>query len=459
MFSQAGTTSTSGSGGRGGAGLSGAGGESPTCQLSVSDCRTSAQAECSASHPLCLGASNSFSRLSGLPEAHIVDVTTSREGRVAVTGYFTGDLRSDNGVDDGSTPLLVGATAVDAFVASFDAVGAVEWAWSYGGEGDQAGTGLDFAPNGDIVVQGSSRPGSGDDVPQRAFAARLGPSGEHVWSTELGADTTYPGHVAFDNDGVVTLVGGFQGVFDYASATLSDQGLLNVYLLRLDGNGQVISLRSHLPKGWGLASARLIVVDDEDNVIIAGQGGLEGSVNDASFVEKLRPGGEVLFTQQVRGTSGDYVYGLTVDRQMRITLAGQYTGALLIGDTTIPRLDPQVTRVWLAQLDRNGRVNWGKGFTDDESLSTVSGLTTDPFDNIAFSGKTKDHIYVQKLRPNGDTVWLRHRNGKSYGEQALAADNDANLWLAGAFTDSFDWGGGQVTARGDIDAFLLQLSP
>ena len=90
MFTQAGTTSMSGNGGQGGAGLSGssgAAGESPTCQLSVSDCHTPAQAECRASHPLCLGASNSFSRLSGLPEAHIVDVTTSREGRVAVTGY------------------------------------------------------------------------------------------------------------------------------------------------------------------------------------------------------------------------------------------------------------------------------------------------------------------------------------------------------------------------------------
>jgi len=445
--STAGTFAISGTGSSG----SGSAGEpGQMCTLSTSDCRTDSQTECALTHPLCEGKVTYFNHVSSLSQAHIVDVVTSNDGRVAVAGYFEGALRSDSNVDSAGNPMLAASDGVDAFVASFDERGSIAWSWSFGGAGAQQATGIDFAPNGDLVVQGSST------LPPLAFVARLDAHGKQLWSDLFGADKTFPGRVAIDNNGDTTLVGGFEGTFEYAGSVLSDPGLLS-YLLRLDADGQVVSVRAHVPAGWQTAIAIQVVADDEDNLIIAGEG-FRG-VTRASFVEKLTPAGETLFTQLVRGTSTGYLRCLAVDREMRVVLGGEFTGGLLLGETTVPSLPRQAQNIWIAQLGRTGSVSWARTYTDDNPRLWVSAIATDALGNIVFSGGTDKTIYVQKLRPNGDPVWLHHYAAKASGEQGLAADNAGNLWFGGTFADSFDWGDDATQARGLRDAFLLELSP
>jgi hypothetical protein len=116
--------------------------------------------------------------------------------------------------------------------------------------------------------------------------------------------------------------------------------------------------------------------------------------------------------------------------------------------------------VWVAQLDRDGKVNWAKSFQSEQLATNLGALTVDGLGNIALAGDNPSDINVRKLRPTGESVWLRSFPTSTLTELGIAADNDdENLWLAGSFRTTFDWGSDVTTTRGSIHAFLLRISP
>jgi hypothetical protein len=445
--SAAGTFATAGSLGLGGSGSAGEPGQS--CMLSVSDCRTADQIECELSNPLCQGETDYFNRLSSLSEAHVIDVATANNGDVVLAGFYEGSLRSDSNVDSAGNPLLDTSLDVDAFVARFNNVGTALWARAVGAAGRQAATGVDVAPNGDVVVQGSSAPNS-------AFVARFDASGNELWRKTFGADTTEPGQVAIDNNGDTTLVGGFKGSLEYDGDGVDYEGQA-VYLLRVAADGSRISLRANIPKTWQGAWAQKIVVDDEDNLILAGHGyRSDGAV--AGFVQKLEPEGGTIFMKEIFGSAGHHVSSVAVDRDMRVVVGGELTGKLPLDGATLESSPPSLQNVWVAQLSSSGDLNWAQRFGSEQLEPQLGALTVDGLGNIALASDTPSAVSVRKLRPNGAEVWLRSFPTTSLGELGIAAGNDESLWLAGSFQKAFDWNGYLIGTRGQIDAFLLRLS-
>jgi hypothetical protein len=449
--STAGTFSTAGMSGFSGSGSGGEAGQA--CTLSTSDCRTANQTECEPSLPLCQGETNYFNRLSSLSQAHVIDVATANNGDVVVAGYYEGALRSDSNVDSAENHLLDTSLEIDAFVARFDSAGTPLWANAIGGAGKQAATGVDVAPNGDVVVQGSAQA-----TPQveAAFVARFDAAGSELWRKTFGGDGTRPGQVAIDNNGDTTLVGGFKGSLEYDGDGFDYEGQA-VYLLRLAADGTRISRRGNVPDTWQGAWAQKLVVDDEDNLVIAGHGyRSDGGV--AGFVQKLHPNGTTLYMKEIFASAGHRVSGLAVDRNMRVVVGGEFTGRLPLDGVTLESGPQGLQNVWVAQLDRNGKVNWAKSFQSDQLATNLGALTVDGLGNIALAGDNPTDINVRKLRPTGEPVWLRSFPTSTLTELGIAADNDENLWLAGSFRTTFDWGSDVTTTRGTIDAFLLRIS-
>jgi hypothetical protein len=291
----------------------------------------------------------------------------------------------------------------------------------------------------------------------RAFVARLDTKGALLWSKRFGANPLEPGQVAVDNDGVTVLAGSYADSLIYDNEQLAHAGS-HVYLLRLDEDGALLSMQDYEADGWLSTTGKRMVVDDEDNVIIAGDG-MSSAGDYGVFLAKLTPEGTPVFAKDLAAKGLAVVDALTVDRQMQITLGGYFRGSVQLDDELLLSSLEQDDSVWMAQYSRDGKVSWSRVVPDADPAKRLYALTADPLGNLLMAGATPTGLFLRKLRSSGSDVWTRSFVTLPTYELALATDNDANVWLAGSFAGSIDWGDYQTDARGSTDGFLTRLSP
>ncbi|WP_438032598.1 hypothetical protein [Sorangium sp. So ce204] len=176
---------------------------------------------------------------------HAAAVAVDQAGNAFITGEFSGTLDFGEG-RRGERFTLESHGRSDAFLVKLDAAGHVEWAKRFGGQGDQAGTGVAVDGDGDIVVVGwfsgevdlgGERPLT-TDAKTNLFVAKLDPSGDHVWSK--AADATNAAEalgVAVDGAGNILVTGSFRRAISLGESLLTSNGDKDVFLIRLDDNG------------------------------------------------------------------------------------------------------------------------------------------------------------------------------------------------------------------------------
>jgi hypothetical protein len=129
-----------------------------------------------------------------------------------------------------------------------------------------------------------------------------------------------------------------------------------------------------------------------------------------AFVAKLdRDTGEATFAMQIGGAGDDYGFGVDVDVNGDVVIAGRFGASLELGGNMLPHAGD--LDIYVARLDDVGKVLWAK----------------------SFGGPGKDEVHDLRIQQSGDIV------------------------LLGAISDSVDFGGGPLISAGARDIFLATL--
>jgi hypothetical protein len=431
------------SGGIAEAGMSGA--NADECQLSTTDCYTAREPECAGVRMECQGQVLNHGLVWSTNRARLSDLATAVDGRVAMVGSFLGLLN----VDDSTLPAV--SDDYDGFALVFDSERNLLWSHFFGGAGGQNITGVDFAPGGDVLVQGS------DDTTGSGFVTRLDQQGKTVWSYSFGKLDTIPGQIGVDNDGNITVVGGCNDEFDYRGLAWEFVGYRS-YAMHLDAEGALLWFRTSLPNNWRFVAAAGLVVDDEDNLVVLGRGTTADGAP-AGYVEKISSIGASVFLDELVASKYMDAGAVAVDRKMQIVVGGVFRGDLRLGDLSSASLGQVTNDLWLAKLGRDGAAQWlNKLAGRNDGLSKVGAIATDPPGNIVMGSCDSDQVVVSKSRDDGHAVWTTSFATSAPSDVRLASDNTGNMWLAANFTKSFDYGGDVVKAQGNSAIMLLELS-
>lgn len=173
-------------------------------------------------------------------------------------------------------------------------------------------------------------------------------------------------------------------------------------------------------------------------------------------------------------------YRIAVDGAGDILITGRSVGAVDFGGG--PLVSAGFADLIIAKLNAAGEHLWSKRFDDaaEQPDICIIGSCADIFvavdsaDNVLIAGAlfgTMDFgggpltgegnadLFVAKLDASGTYLWARRFGDGSFQvANGIALDDTGNVYIAGSFLSTVDFGGGVLASAGDSDAFIVKLN-
>jgi hypothetical protein len=405
------------------------------------------------------------------------DVAVDDSNNVVVVGGFYGEINF-------GCVVLERTVSTNAFVAKFDENGGCLWAKQFGDAARQAATHVATDRLGNIIVAGSFEGtvdfGGGELSSSGGFnmvLAKLDAQGNHVWSRRFGdADQLTLGEIkgiAVGDSSDIVITGAFAGTLDFGGAVLTSAGGLDMFLAKLDGDGN-----HQWSQSYGAAAQqypRGVAIDGQGNVVATGDfngqvdfggGTLVNTSASDVFVAKFDSSGNHLWSSRYgNANAGDYhrAQGVAVDGAGNIVITGDYEGDIDFGGGVLAGAGEY--DVFVAKLAPSGAHMWSQGFGDEDE-DYVKGIAVDDSANVVVTGHFygdiefgggpissggSNDIFLAKLDPDGVHLWSRGFGGSAYEfARGVAAGGAGSIVVAGFFYGTVDFGGGPLTSGTSI---------
>ena len=429
---------------------------------------------------------------------------------VIATGYFDGEVDFDPGPEE---EIHTSNGGYDGFVTKFNQFGDLEWAITFGGEGDDMGMGLgnysgscilvsgffsgtvDFDPSDETAIRTSN---GGRD----AFVLRLGSIGALNWVATWGGPeddfATDAGVVQWGLD--CHAIGYYRGTVDFdpgpGTFNRTSNGGSDCFMSIFESDGTWIETLTWGGSGWDRTYATHVTAPGRSFIV----GSFSGSVDfdpgpgedmeysvallDA-FLMALDTNCEFDYVRSWGGYWDDEAFGVACDEDGVCYVTGYFNEAVDF-DPTVD-VDSYESNggedVFLVKYSDLGSYQWtrtwgGSGYDRAESASvdTLGGVYvsgsfegTVDFDPTTGTDERASNggfdSFLTRLFTDGSYSWTRTLGCWIDDDTAfgVAALNDLYVFSAGAFNDEVDFrpgaGADMHTSNGACDAYLIKYFP
>ena len=306
---------------------------------------------------------------------------------------------------------------------------AVNWAVSYGGDGDEWAEGIVMTEDaGILLVAGTDSFGAGS---YDFWILRLNSQGSALWQKAIGgAGREWPESVATTGNGGFLVAG---------QTNSYGAGGDDAWVMRIDDGGEIVWERTFGGKldDWAIT----VLAEDADTYIICGGTESTGAGRADLFLMKINGNGEVIW-QRTYGGQGD-----EGPAAMRPLADGGYLAAVVTNsfgsggtDIWLVRLDPECEILWDVVLggSRNESVLWAEQTSDGGFV--VAGWTE------SFGAGGTDAL-LMKLNDTGELEWQR-----VYGTEK----DDWLVYAAGTSEDTLSAIGAIDSVNGLLDIWFVE---
>jgi hypothetical protein len=395
-----------------------------------------------------------------------------------MVGHFQG------AVDFGDS-LLTSAGGTDIVVAKYDPSGSHVWSQRFGDASSQQAFDVATDPAGNIFVAGHFG-GTVDfgggaitcDCRAGTYIAKFDPMGNHVWSRGYCDD--YFGsrglRVATNAAGDVITTGIFEGWIDFGGGPLFSAGSTDIFLAKLDASGNHLWSQRYGDADWQTVNGfavgplgEILFAGEFPGTIEFGGGPLTCAGDFDIYLAKLDANGGHIWSTRFGDTIDETGDDVAVDGLGNVFLTGYIAGPVDFGGGPVTCAGE--SDVYLAKFGADGTHEWSRSF-GDPGFQFVRSVDTDPHGNVLITGHFSDTMdfggvplvanqgdtYVAKLGPDGTHIYSERfgEEGNQYGNR-LSVDGLGNVFLAGHFGGSIDFGGGLLVDAGGWDMYLAKF--
>jgi hypothetical protein len=444
------------------------------------NCATPADDDCDGSAPPCTGTHLWSHAWGGAQDEEGNGLAIDAANNVLFAGYVTGPVDFGCGV----VPVAAGNDA--ALLMKLTPAGACTWNKVFGHNSQVTSVAVDAA--GNVLATGiygiDIDLGAGVVTSQGGndgFIAKYDALGNYLWSKTFGdAATQTADTVATDAAGNVIAFGIFSGTINLGGAPLVSAGGTDLYLAKYSPTG------THLwSKRFGDAvnqtTAHGMAIDPAGNILLTGTA--FGTINFGgptlttlgggdTFVAKLDPGGNHLWSKRFGDSTNQLGSGIASDAAGDVVLSGYFLGTMSFGGSNL--VAQGLADAYLAKLDASGNHLWSMRGGGPGNQSAVA-VAVDLVGNVSiigsltgsgsFGGPTLTSaggadILVVKYDAAGNHLW-----STSFGDPAtqsakgLAVDSAGNVLFTGIHGGTVDYGGGPLPGFGGEDVCIVKLGP
>ncbi|MDP2384891.1 MAG: SBBP repeat-containing protein [Bacteroidota bacterium] len=450
--------------------------------------------------------------LGGTSSDVITSITVDASGNVYTTGKFDGTADFDPGI---GTFTLTSVGTSDIFVSKLDVNGNFVWAKQFGGTYNEVANVIKVDASGNVFLAGSFSdpvdfdPGAGTlilDSPSGfdIFVSKWDTDGNFIWVKQMGGVGNQTGiDMTMDTTGNIYTTGYFAGTPDFdpgaSTYTLSAIGTNDVYVSKLDVNGDFVWVKSIGSASTSNLNSNSIELDASGNVYTSGYfngtldfdpGATTYTLTSFSsvdiFVSKLDASGNFIWAKQIGGSGTDTPTSMVTDTVGNIYLTGANTGTIDFDPSAATyTLSPIGTYdIFVSKLDSSGNFVFAKTFGGGTGYPESGDITLDATGNIYTTGYIDGTVdfdpgvgtmsisligtydaFISKLDAMGNFVWAKTIGGSAanaFGSR-VTIDASGNIYTSGAYSSTIDFdpstGVSDLTAQGNNDVFVLKLSP
>ena len=390
-------------------------------------------------------------------------------------GSFSGDTTMANDV-------LKNHGATDLYVAGLSQSGEWLWAASGGGEGYDLARAIAADDSSCLYVTGyysgmaefggqNLVSNGGRDI----FVAKIDPFGNWGWTVSAGGPGDDEGSdLKFDAMGNLILTGTFSELAGFGSLSAQSAGATDIFVARLDLEGNWLGLISG--GGTGIDHSNALDITYDGSILIGGAvsqiasfGNLQAESAGAmdALIAKLGSDLSWLWLKVAGGAEDDQCVDLGLDQSGASYITGSFLGRAFFGSQSL--VSQGNTDIFLAKLDQAGAWVWAQSaggayadsvrclVLDSQGNSVIAGTHTGSmsFDNLTLEGLGSYDVFLSKQDSNGDYMWLKRAGGEAYeSANALASDPEGALYICGITSGDFYTGTSWLDPNGDTDTFI-----
>ncbi|PKN71368.1 MAG: hypothetical protein CVU50_10375 [Candidatus Cloacimonetes bacterium HGW-Cloacimonetes-3] len=300
-----------------------------------------------------------------------------------------------------------------------------------------------------------------------------------LWVQHAGETDGVGGQaIATDSSGNSYVTGAFHGTAHIGTNSLTSNGDDDVFIAKLDNNGNYVWLRN--VGGTGYDYGYSIAIDDNRNSYVTGR--FEGTAifgtttltscgGDDIFVAKLDTNGNYIWAKKAGGQSDERCQSVTTDSSGNCYITGWFDNTVTFG--TISLTCSGAVDIYIAKLDSNGNYLWawkaGGIFqdlgndivTDSIGNCYITGwfINTVTFGTITLTSNDRyASLFIVKLDTNGYVLWAKQAGGTNniLGKR-LAVDTTGNSYVTGNFEGTAIVGSTILNSTGNADIFITKL--
>ena len=315
-----------------------------------------------------------------------------------------------------------------------------------------------------------------------AFVAKLDSSGNFVWAENFKStslSTSFSSGIDNDAVGNTYTTGFFTGTVEFGDTSLTSVDISDVFITKLDSNGNVIWAEQLGDTGLGFETPTGISSDDSGNAYVTGIKDVDTetdiladptSINGEAFIAKIDSNGNLVWTQNFDSTSYSSGEDIASDAVGNSYVIGTFLDDVTLGNQTF--LSSGDTDIFVTKLDSDGDVEWSQSFGNTLSESG-NGVGLDKAGHIYITGSFEDSVsfgdtllnsngesdvFITKLDNSGDILWAQSLGGSSADSvSSITVDEKDNIYISGNFDDTVTFGDTTFTSNSENDEFILKL--
>ncbi|NJO58573.1 MAG: DUF4114 domain-containing protein [Richelia sp. RM2_1_2] len=369
----------------------------------------------------------------------------------------------------------------------------VEWVQQLAGTFADSGFGIAADESGNSYITGLFQLNASfgsttlSTILNDGFVAKLDRNGNVLWaesfnSTSKSKSISWGFGIDSDKVGNTYTTGFFSGNVEFGNNSLTSVGDSDVFVTKLDSNGNVIWAEQLENTALGVDIGIGVSSDDLGNAYVIGIKDADtetdifdisedsSSVEGEGFISKLDSSGNLVWTQNFDSTSLSSGTDIATDKVGNSYVIGTFLSDVTLGNQTL--LSAGNTDIFLTKLDIDGNIEWSQNLGGTLS-DTGNSISLDSAGNIYVTGSFEDTVsfgdttltsngesdaFIAKLDNNGNIVWAQSFGGTllDFGNK-LSVDDKDNIYVTGSFEDTVSFGDTTFTSSSENDSFILKL--